>query len=296
MKQWMLWTAVALIVVVALAGTFSHRVAVRDETERSDGDPMRLISLAPNVTEILFELRLGGEVVGVSTACSYPPEAEQIPTVGDLAAPDLELVQALRPDLVITTGFRDPEVKQALETAGVRVLTVNQSSLEDVVTAVGMIGRATGCERRAARYARTLRGRIERATVDLPESERPRVFVELSPQPLSTGAEGTFLDDLIRRAGGRNIAHDMSKPWTRISPDTVVARDPQIIIVAYPMKGDPQERLANRIGWGRVSAVRDGWVVGSIDRDLLLRPGPRLVDGLEALANLLRRYRAQEAK
>ncbi|MFW6108166.1 MAG: ABC transporter substrate-binding protein [bacterium] len=292
----MLWTAVALIVAVALAGTFSHRVAVREEAERSGRAPMRLVSLAPNVTEILFELGLGAEVVGVSTACSYPPAAAEIREVGDLAAPDLELVQALRPDLVITTGFRDPEVQRALETARIEVLTVSQSSLDDVVAAVRTIGRATGCERRAARYAGRPRERIEQATVDVPDEERPRVFVELSPQPLSTGAAGTFLDDLIHRAGGRNIAHDMGKPWTRISPDTVVARDPQIVIVAYPMQGDPQERLANRIGWSGVSAVRDGWVVSSIDRDLLLRPGPRLVDGLAALADLFRRYRAQEAK
>ncbi len=294
MKQWMLWAAVAAIVTVAIIGTVSHQVPVRPRTDRAEGDPLRLVSLSPSVTEILFELGLEENLIGVSTACTYPDEAADIRRVGDMGAPDLELVQAIAPDLLIATSFRDTEMVRVIEATGAEVLLVDQGCLDEVVDSIRVIGRAAGHEERAANYAQGLRARIEEATVTVPEGERPRVFVELSPQPLSTGAKGTFLDDLIVRAGGSNIAHDMGTPWTRISPDEVVAHDPEIIIIAYMMDGDTQQSLERRVGWGRVSAVRTGWVIDTIDEDLIMRPGPRLVDGLEELGDLFRRYREQE--
>ncbi len=213
-----------------------------------------------------------------------------------MGVPDIELLYALKPELVISVPLRDPEAEGAIRASGARFLTVQQDNIEEVLASIEKIGEAAGIPDRAREYANTLRERIARATVALPDDQRPRVYVELQPNPLATMAKGTFLDELIHRAGGRNIAHDFPKSWTTISPDEVVARNPQIIIVAHMATPDPRADLTQRIGWAGIDAVRSGWVITELNADLLLRPGPRLVDGLEALANLFARYRKESAK
>jgi len=286
LKQWVLWTAVGLLLAVALIGTLSRQVRVRESPLEGS-----IISLAPSVTEILFALGLQDRLIGISTACDYPPQTKHIRKVGDFAVPDIELLYALKPELVITTPLRDPEAAKAIRLCGARLLTVKQGDHEEVFREIEVIGKAAGVADAARAYADRLRERFARATVNVPDAQRPRVYVEISPRPLRTAARGSFLDDLIYRAGGNNIAHDFGQPWTTISPDAVVARDPQIIILAYPLSKDTPYMIADRIGWGRLSAVRSGHIITDLDPDLFLRPGPRLVDGLEALADLFARYR-----
>jgi iron complex transport system substrate-binding protein len=213
------------------------------------------------------------------------------------------MIYALKPELVVTTTLRDPEMARAIERSGATLLPVEQANLEQVPDAVAAVGEAAGVAESAREYATWLRHRIEQATADVPEDRRPRVFIELSGQPLRTAANGSFLDDLIGRAGGRNIAHDMKKAWTTISPSTVVARNPDIIIVAHPTSVEPRVALRRRTGWDAIGAVTSGWVIGgtdggkgNINLDALLRPGPRMVDGLEALADLFARYREEAAR
>lgn len=291
MKHWMLWTAISGFVAVAVVGTVSGRVRVRGR--RVSGS---IVSLAPNVTEIVFGLGLEHRLLGISTACDYPPETRSIRKAGDFGSPDIELLYALKPELVITTSLRDLEAADAIRRSGARLLVVKQRSIKEVLAAVEEIGRAAGVPEAARRYTDRLKRRIANATVSVPDGRRPRVFVELSGQPLRTAAKGSFLDDLIHRAGGRNIAHDLGAPWITISADTVVASNPEIIIVAHPTGVDAHDAIAGRIGWAGVDAVKSGRVVSDLNPDLVLRPGPRLVDGLEALAALFRRYREERAQ
>ena len=286
MKQWMLWLAVAVFVLIAAACTLGRRADL--VSERIEGG---IVSLAPNVTETVFALGLGDRLVGVSTACDYPPATQHIRKVGDFGAPKIELLYALRPELVITTSLRDPEMAKAVEGSGARLLTVRQGNLDEVPGTMQVIGEAAGVPERARRRAAELRQRIAAATGEVTDAQRPRVFVELSEKPLRTGGRGSFLDDLIHRAGGWNVAHDVDKPWTTLSPEQVVVWDPEIVIVAHPIEGDARSALARRIGWGRITAVRSGAVIADLDPALYLRPGPRLADGLEAFAALFERYR-----
>lgn len=281
----------ALFVAVAMMTTVFRQVTVRDrQVEHS------IVSLAPSVTEIIFALGLQDRLVGISSACDYPPETRGIPKVGDFAAPDIELIYALKPEWVIATDFRDAEAREAIRLSGAKTLRVEQRSIEDVLDAIETIGDAAGVPGVARAYADDLRQRLARATVDVPDDERPRVFVELSSQPLTTAGKGSFLDDLIHRAGGRNIAHDVGQPWPTVSPDYVVSKDPEIIIVTHAATADTRHVIAARIGWSGVSAVKSGYIVTDLNADLISRPGPRLADGLEALASLFAKYRAEHTR
>jgi len=288
LKHGLLWIAIALFVGGAVASTAWRQVAVRDRPV-----PNGIVSLAPNVTEIVFALGLQDRLVGVSTACDYPPGARELPKVGDFAAPDIELIYAFKPELVIATQLRDSEAKDAIRLTGARFLAVKQDSISDVLAAIETIGGAAGVPGVARAYTDRLRQRIARATVDVPAEKRPRVYVELSSQPLSTGGKGSFLDELIHLAGGRNIAHDLTKPWAIISPDDVVGKDPQIIIATQMDADDAGYLIEQRIGWSGVSAVKSGHVITDLNADLI-RPGPRVAEGLEALTALFAKYRREE--
>jgi iron complex transport system substrate-binding protein len=255
-----------------------------------------IVSLSPSTTEIVYALRLEDRLVGVSTACDHPPAVREIRKAGDFGAPRLVRLRHLRPSLVVTTRLRDPEHATAIRQLGAELVVAPQDSLNDVLEAVLKIGQAAGMPGRAEAYADRLRDRIAAATPSIPQGGRPRVFVELSAKPLRTAGKGSFLDDLIRRAGGRNIADDLEPAWLKIGADRVVARDPEIIIVAHPIRGDARAVMARRIGFAGVAAVRHGRVVTNLDPDLILRPGPRLADGLERLAQLFEQYREEQAR
>jgi len=291
LKKRVLWTAIELLLALAVIGTVSRQVPVRES--QLEGS---IMSLAPSVTEILFALGVQDRLIGVSTACNYPPAAKHIRKVGHFGVPDIELLYALKPELVIITQLRDPEARKAIQFCGAKLLTVKQGDHEEVFRGIEVIGKAVGVAEAARKYADELRERFARATVNVPDAQRPRVYVEISPRPLRTAAKGSFLDDLIYRAGGINIAHDFSQPWTTISPEAVVARNPEIIILAYPTSRDAPYAIAGRIGWSGLDAVRSGRVVTDLNRDTLARPGPRLVEGLEALADLFARYREDKAQ
>ncbi len=120
------------------------------------------------------------------------------------------------------------------------------------------------------------------------EDQRPRVFVEIDKSPLMTAGAGSFIDDLIARAGGRNVAHDIQTAYPRIDPERVIAWNPEVILVAHGgAPGEAAKRLARQIGWSNVAAVRQRRIIDDIDPDLLFRPGPRLVEGVKQLAQRL---------
>ena len=246
--------------------------------------PARIISTAPSNTEILFALGLGDKVVGVTDSCDYPPEAKTKPKVGAVEL-DYERIVAMSPDLVVAVGSLQRQAISRLSELGVAVLAVDPKSIDGVLRAITLIGRATGAQDRASRLVGELRGRIDRVAqklARLTQSERPRVFVEIWGEPLMTAGPGTFVDELVSAAGGRNIAHDADGEWPVFSAEAVIERDPDVVILTNFNKA---EALARR-AWQGISAYRTGRVY-EVNPDLLVRPGPRLVDGLETLAALL---------
>jgi len=251
----------------------------------------RVVSLAPSNTEILFGIGAGAQVVGRDESSDYPAEALSLPTSGGYSGFNLEAIVALHPDLVLVGGINTPEMVASLEKLGLTVYFLpNPATLEEMYTNLETVGTLTGHTAEATALEDSLKVRV--ATVDekiLPISYRPTVYYELDAtdptKPYTTGP-GSFVDLLIARAGGLNIGAQLKGEWAQISLEQLVVANPAIIILGDAAYGETPEKVAQRPGWGTLTAIQTGQVF-PFDDNLVSRPGPRLVDGLEALAKLL---------
>jgi len=248
-----------------------------DRTVVLEVQPVRLVSLAPNITEILYALGAGTRVVGVTTYCNYPPEVTGTRRVGDFSNPSLERIVTLEPDLVFLTSHEQGPLLSKLEGLGLRAFVVYPQTIAELQGMIGEIGALIGCEDEAETLAAEIGGLWKGAA----EERRPRVFLEITEDPLMTVGDDSFVGEMIRLAGGENIAHDLPRRYAVISPERVIAADPEVIIVAHP--GASRETVGQRLGWGRIEAVRSGRVYDDIDPDLIMRAGPRVVQGVAAL-------------
>ncbi|MDQ2692746.1 MAG: ABC transporter substrate-binding protein, partial [Chloroflexota bacterium] len=257
-----------------------------------DAVPQRIVSLAPSNTEILFAIGAGNQVVGRDQLSDFPEEAKELPDIGSTFEElNTELIVSLDPDLVLAAEINTPEQVKQLEDLGLTVYYLkNPLTLEEMYGNLEIVAELTGREDEAAALIESLQARV--AAVDekiAPLSSRPGVFYELDatdPAKPFTAGKGTFIDQLIDRAGGFNIASDL-EGYPQISLEQVVAADPAFIILGDARYGVTPESIAGRPGWGNLSAVKNEQVFPFND-DLVSRPGPRLVDALEELAKLLR--------
>jgi len=246
-------------------------------------EPQRIISLAPANTEILYALGLGDRVVGVTEYCNYPPEAAEKPKVGGFSDVDLEQVVGLEPDLVLATSLHTSEVVPALQERGVPVFVVDPQTVLGVLETIRTIGHITGKDQAAAALTSQMQERINAVQETIKDAPRPRVFWELGPE-LYTAGPGSFLNDLIVMAGGENVAADAESPWPQLSLEAIVLKDPAIVVLADHNYGETAETVTQRSGWWNITAVREGRIVELTDDDIFSRPGPRIVEGLEFLA------------
>jgi len=253
---------------------------VTDELGRSVSlkpRPERIISLAPSITETLFALGLGGRVVGVTSYCDYPPEAKQVEAVGDTLRPGIEKIVALKPDLVIiSTSSQLESFVRKLEEVGIPVYISNPRNLEGALKSIEAIGDISGAADRGRELAGSLRARVETIESRVAGRERPSVFLILGSNPLITVGRDAFVTDLLDRAGGRSISSDETADYPQYSLETAVARRPEIIFLQAGEGRIPD-------GLRQTPAAVAGRIY-SLDDELLLRPGPRIVDGLEQMA------------
>ena len=267
------WVARQLLWVVALNGVATMAPAA---------DVQRVISLAPSVTETIFALGAGDRLVGVSAHCDYPPEVRGIDRVGTFVTPNVERILATHPDVVIAVpspGNQRPV--EALRDLGLRVVVVDAHSVAELEAAIVTIGETVG---RAAE-ARALVARIEArfAAVRARVAEAPprRVLLFVGHRPLIAAGAGTVQDELIRRAGGVNLAASAGRGWPHLSLEFVIAAAPEVIIDTGMEDGGGGETFWR--AFPSLPAVRDGRVSGFAG-DALLRPGPRIGEAVDALA------------
>jgi iron complex transport system substrate-binding protein len=252
----------------------------------------RIVSLAPPNTEMLFALGAGSQVVGRDTFSDFPAEAKDISDVGgSFGEYDLETILSLQPDLVLAGGINTPELVQSLEDLGVKVFYLsNPSDLGGMYAMLETIGRLSGHDAKASEVIEALKDRVDQVTNQLAGiTSRPTVFYELDAtdpaKPFTPGAN-TFYTSLIQLAGGENIASELEAEWAQISLEQLLTWDPEVILLGDAMWGETPEKVAAREGWGVLTAVKNGRVF-AFDDNLMVRIGPRQVDGLEALAKLL---------
>ena len=249
----------------------------------SEARSLRVVSLAPATTEILFALGLDNEIVGVTTFCKYPPKALAKEKVGTFSHPSIEKIISLKPDVIFCTGLEQNDVVVKLKQLNLNICISDPSNFEELFASILKIGGLVNRENEAARLVSAMRRSIDEIkskTAEMADNKKPRVFVEIWNDPLTTAGKGSFLDELVSLAGGTNIAGDVNKPYFYFNPEEVVRRDPDCIILAYMDNKDSMKAFGKRIGWSGISAVKNNRVYGDIDPDLLFKPGPRLVDGL----------------
>jgi cobalamin transport system substrate-binding protein len=275
---------------VFLPPAYADPVTITDDLGRSvrlERPAERIVSLAPGLTEILFSLGLENRVVGVTDYCNYPPAALTKTKIGGLN-PNIERILILHPDLVVgVAGLFQQENLARFERFHIPYIVVDPVSLDKIFQTVLLLGKATGRSERAAENARRLRDRLERIRRVTRSDSPPRLLYVVDDNPLISVGKGSYLDDLIRDAGGTNITGKLAKPYPLVSMEYVIRENPQVIILATDADRnltDLQKRRWDR--WSGLAAVRDGRIY-KVNRDLLNRPGPRVLDGLEELAGLL---------
>lgn len=253
--------------------------------------PQRIISLAPSNTEILFALGLEDKIVGVTQYANYPEAAKAKPRVAGYSTPDMEKVVSLEPDLILAQSIHEKTVLPVLENLGLTVIVTSAKSLDAVLQDITLMGQIMGKSRAAARLVDDLSDRIEAVaakTEGLTPEQRPRVLYVIWHDPIWTMGSETFSNDLIQKAGGANIFADDFKKSRVVSLEAVVVRNPQVIIVSG--MGTTGDLIYNSIkAHPRLSAV-EAIVKGrvyQIDGDIIERPGPRIVDGLEQVARFI---------
>ncbi len=280
------------LVLVASAPADTASLTVVDDAGRSvilDGPPKRIMALAPSNTEILFALGAEDRVVAVDQWSDYPPAAKAKPRISPLN-PSLEQIVRLRPDLILSThGGAEPLLP--LEQQGIRVLILAPRTLEGVYQNILLIGRIVDAGGRAEWLVRAMRQRVAVVTARVQDAPRPRVFVELDgtdPTRPFTAGPGSFIDVLIRLAGGANVAAPSRTAWPQFSLEELLRADPDLIILGdalVPISPQTPEMVARRPRWNLLRAVRRG-AIYPIETEVVSRPGPRIVEGLELLARL----------
>jgi iron complex transport system substrate-binding protein len=253
--------------------------------------PQRIVSLAPSHTETIYALGLADRLVAVTDYCNYPPEAKEKPSIGGFSTPNIEQVVAMNPDLVLATVIHQAEIIPQLEAKGLTVVAVNPITINEVLDAIMLVGQVTGQEAEARSLIFDMQKRIDAVTDKtgaLSEAQKPRVLYVVWHDPLMAAGTGTLHDELIRTAGGTNVAGDL-EGYDTISLETVIAANPQVMIAGYGMgTGEdlPLQFIRTEDRMKNTDARLNDRIYG-IDTDLVGRPGPRIVEALEQFARYI---------
>jgi cobalamin transport system substrate-binding protein len=253
--------------------------------------PQRIISLAPNITEILFALGLGDRVVGVTRFCNYPPQAAQKENVGGMVDPNLERIQALQPDLIIAFRGNPMNLLTKLRNLHFPVFVLDTgASLESLFVTIEKLGRLTREEQRAEGLLSALKTKeldVEKALS--PVNQKPRVFLWLRGQGLWTCGRESYLNDLVLRAKGINIAGEISRKWLQLSREQLIHENPDVIIIMVKDSAQFSRAKDGLLADSRVQTVKAiaREDIHFLNEDIASRFGPRLLDALLEIARIL---------
>lgn len=255
---------------------------VTDDLDRKVSIPVkvtRVVSLAPNLTESIFAVGAGDRLVGVTTFCNYPEQAKEIAKIGDTMNPNMESIIALKPDVVfVSTASQIENFMRTLEANGIAVYVTNPTTLTEVLDGLESLGQLFGTEETIAKHLPDLRRRVDAVSIAVQDEKKPRVFVQISREPLFTIGADSVLTHLVYKAAGDSVTAGVPTPFPMLSKETASALSPEVIILSESEDNrEPNDVFKNS------PAFRNKRVY-KINADLLSRPGPRLVDALEQIA------------
>jgi iron complex transport system substrate-binding protein len=253
----------------------------------------RIVSLSPSVTEILFAIGAGGQVVGVDQFSDYPPEAKKLPNVGQgFDKLNTEQILALKPDLVLAANTIAADKVKSLQDLGLTVFSLaNPTTLDGMYDSLRTVAQLSGHSAETETLIASLKERVKAVETKVADAKtQPLVLYELdatNPNAPWTSGPGTFIDTLIRMPGGRNVGAVLKGDWAQISLEEILRQSPDVIFLGdFTLGGITPEMVKARSGWGTIAAVKQNQVY-TIDDNIVSRPGPRMVDGLETLAKTL---------
>ncbi len=284
----------ALLILMNCEIILGEKITIIDDTGKKvviEKYPKKIISLSPSNTEILFALGLGDKVIGVTTYCDYPPQAKEIDKIGGYTTPNIEEIVAKEPDLVLAAHGNGEANILVLEKLGLTVIALNPKNIEDILKNIQLVGKATGKERKAQQIIADMRKRIEAVrekNAAIAQGKRMRILYLVWYPQLWTSGEETYPDELIKIAGGKNIAYGI-KDWKQINKETVIERDPQIIICSGMGKIgiSLKKNILDDPELKETTAVKTGCVYAINDSSILELAGPRIVEGLEKISEFI---------
>jgi iron complex transport system substrate-binding protein len=255
--------------------------------------PQKIVSLAPSDTEIVYALGQGNRLVGVDLFSDYPPEAKSVLNIGGSRGNfDLEKIVALHPDLLLAAGTTSSDNLKKLDDLKLLVVVVSsdQTTMDSIMSDIKLVGAVLGVPAQAGQVTAAMQLRLDNLKVKVAAAKsKPKVYWELDgtnpAKPYTVGA-GNFVNDLIKLAGGENVFGAVTSPFPQVGAESVVAAAPEVIILSDFAYGVSPESVKARSGWSGVPAVKNNRVL-PIDDSLVSRPGPRIVDGLEAATRII---------
>jgi iron complex transport system substrate-binding protein len=277
-----------LLLLLGLTGCSSQQ----EKKHSSTSSKPRIVSLAPSITEMLFAIGAGDQLVGRTSACDWPAAVAKVPVTGAFGRPSLELLAAIHPDLVIDVDMAEEESGKKISALGIQRATIACKKPDDIPSALTKLGHLTGHIREADSLARTITdGLTLFKTKAEQQQQKSRVYLEIWDDPLWTGGKGSYTSALIGYAGGQNIGDVVDKDYFEISPEWVIKQNPDVIACMYMSKtSSAKGEVMKRPGWQHITAVQHRRVYERFDNNIFLRPGPRVLEGIEQL------YRAIHAK
>ncbi len=267
---------------VEIEDNFGNKVTLEKE-------PMKIVSLAPNNTEVLFALGLGDRVVGVTSYCDYPEEAKTKEIVGDFEGNNLEKIVELNPDLVLVYGAGNEEDNKVLKDAGIKVLGFMPETIDAVINDIETVGKATGKNKEAAELVEAMNNKKNEILEKVKGQEEVKVFYEIWHDPLMAAGKGSFMDELITLAGGKNIAEDAEGAYPQYDLEQLVERDPEVYLSSKDMPDKTVESIKVRPGYEDISAIKNDrvYVFEGNEANVVSRPGPRIIEALEVVAKAI---------
>jgi iron complex transport system substrate-binding protein len=264
--------------------------------QAADRAARRIVSLVPALTEMLFAIGAGEQVIGVSSYDEFPPEVARLPRVGALLDPDTERILSLRPDFVILYGSQS-DLQAQFARAGIRTFVYRHGGIATILDTIRDLGTATGHQREAAQVVSRVHARLDAVRALVKGRPRPRVLLVFERQPktlreiYASGGRG-FLHEMLEIAGGQNVFADVARESVQPSSETLIARAPEVIVEVHAAGLVEEREVAQEQGvWSALAslpAVRNQRV-HILTGDYLVVPGPRLAQATEAFARAIHR-------
>jgi iron complex transport system substrate-binding protein len=251
-------------------------------------NPMRVIALAPSITEVIFDLDQEKRLVGVTQYSTHPSEAESLPRVGSYVRLDIEKIVALKPDLCLAIKDGNPKhIIDKIVSLGIPVYVIDPRNLLQIMDTITRLGSLLDAEKAAADLVADMEKRIGQVQSLVKKTRnKPRVFFQIDAEPLFSVGNNTFIHELIELAGGINTAAG-KEPYPRYSWEDILVLQPEIVLISSMAGGfAPEDLVKSWNKWHQLSAVINEQIF-VVDADLFDRPTPRLVDGLEAIAAII---------